>query len=222
MAETVNFAVRKAYHLRDRAYETIKTGICDGSIEPGTLLSESQIAGELGMSRTPVREALKTLEAEGFIDIRVGVGAIVRQISYKEILDLYEVRRALEILAARTAIGRITEEQIRDLEERFRQLLKRHRDRETIGLKEFVEIDLALHRLIVEACDNHYVKDLMTTIMGNVQRLQMMSFRSRNDLEESTNQHLQILELIRAGRYEPLAEALDRHIDWSIDCIRSR
>lgn len=215
-----NFEAKKQYNLMDKAYDAIKTNICDNTIEPGSLLSESQIASELNMSRTPVREALKALAMEGFVEIRVGVGAYVKPISYKELLDLYEVRRALEIVAAKTAINNITPDEIENLKQRFNDMRERYRNKENITLNEFIDNDLAMHELIVEKCDNNFVKDFMEKIIDNIKRIQTVSFKALNDLEESTAQHLELLKLIENREIKPLTDALNKHIDWSISCIK--
>jgi DNA-binding GntR family transcriptional regulator len=221
MADSKKFQAKKQYNLMDKAYDSIKANICNNTIESGMLLSESQIAEELGMSRTPVREALKALAMEGYVEIRVGIGAYVKPISYRELLDLYAVRRALEIAAVDTALENITEDEVDDLEERFNELLKRYRNHEKIELQEFINVDLALHELLVEKCENRYIKDFMEKIMDNIRRIQMVSFRALNDLEESTQQHLDLLEHIRARDKQKLSEALARHMDWSISCIKA-
>jgi len=221
MADSKKFQAKKQYNLMDKAYDSIKANICNNTIESGALLSESQIAEELGMSRTPVREALKALAMEGYVEIRVGIGAYVKPISYRELLDLYAVRRALEIAAVETALDNITDAEINDLESRFNELLKRYRAHENIELQEFIDVDLALHELLVEKCENRYIKDFMEKIMDNIRRIQMVSFKALNDLEESTQQHLNLLELIRKRDIDKLAEALARHMDWSISCIKA-
>ena len=98
--------------LSEKAYDEIKNAICDGTITAGTLLSENALAQQLGMSRTPVREAMRALESEGWLDIRSGIGAYVRPLSSKDIEDLYEVRCLLEVQAAKTSIFHITDEEI--------------------------------------------------------------------------------------------------------------
>ena len=78
--------------LSESAYNQIKDAICSGKVVPGDILSESQTAAQLGMSRTPVREELRTLASEGFVEIRNGIGAYVKPLSSKDMEDLYEVR----------------------------------------------------------------------------------------------------------------------------------
>lgn len=221
MADARNFAAKKTSSLTDKAYRALKESICSISIEPGTLLSEGRIAKELGMSRTPVRESLKLLENEGLVEIRVGIGAFVKQISYKELMDLYAVRRVMEVLAVKTSVNNIRKSEIRQLEEEFKTLLKKHAENEEITVGEFINTDLALHKLIIAKCDNQYIQSFMDTIFDNIKRVQTVSYEELDDIEESTKQHLELLDLIEHRKKEELAVKLGEHIDWSMSCIRA-
>lgn len=219
MEKQIKLETKKPDNLMHKAYDVIKANICSNTIEQGALLSESQIAKELGMSRTPVREALKALAIEGMVEIHLGIGAYVKPISYKEFRDLYEVRKALEVVAARTALKNISERDVKELEDQFNDLLSAYKEGTAISLQEFIDIDLALHEMLIKKCDNDYVKSFMGRIMENVRRVQTMSFESLNDLEESTRQHLHLLKLIKEGDIEVLARAIEEHVDWSAGCV---
>ena len=91
-------------NLSERAYEQIKDALCKGKIAAGDILSESQLAEELDMSRTPVREALRILASEGWVEIRRGIGAYVKAPSSKDMEDLYEVRCLLETLDRKSVV----------------------------------------------------------------------------------------------------------------------
>ena len=94
--------------LKERAYTEIKQRILSGVLAPSTFLSERQMAGQLAMSKTPIRAALQRLEVEGLVTISPQQGIIVRDLSVHEIADLYEMRAALETYVARTLAGRLT------------------------------------------------------------------------------------------------------------------
>ena len=109
--------------LSERAYQQIKAALCKGEIAAGDILSESRLAAELGISRTPIREALRILASEGWVEIRRGIGAYVKSPSSKDIEDLYEVRCLLETLAIKTSVFNISNGEIDSLEARFRTCL---------------------------------------------------------------------------------------------------
>ena len=116
------FEAKRQPTLSEQAYNQIKDAICQGSVAPGDILSENQIAQQLGMSRTPVREALRALASEGFVEIRNGIGAYVKPLSSKDMEDLYEVRCLLEMQAIKTSIYRISNDEIDDLTRRFQAI----------------------------------------------------------------------------------------------------
>ena len=206
-------------NLMQRAYQELRDSIVSGEIQSGDLLREQQIAQELQISRTPVREALAVLESEGLVEVRRGIGAFVKPLSYKDISHIFEVRRALEILAIRTALYHITQEDIQQLENRFHQLLTRYENHEEIQAAEFTRIDFELHDLIVDRCENPYVQRFMSSIHANIKRLQVMSFTLLSSLKESTEQHLHLLHLIQERDLPALEKALDEHISWSLECF---
>lgn len=209
----------KGKNLMDVAYNSIKELILENKLKPGDVLSENLIAQELGMSRTPVREALKVLAQEDFIEILKGIGTYVKDISTSDIIDIFEVRKSLEIIAIKTAIYEITDKEISILENKFINLKQKKDKGEKVELDEFTEIDRQLHWTIIEKCHNKYVKNLMKTINSNTQRYMRMSIIALNNLEESTNQHLELLNLIRKRDLENLTIALKKHIDWSLEWI---
>lgn len=201
--------------LSERAYDEIKNAICDGTIAAGTLLSENALAQHLGMSRTPVREAMRALESEGWLDIRSGIGAYVRPLSSKDIEDLYEVRCLLEVQAARTSIFHITDEEINDFEARFQSLLNAVQTSSHPDLALFSSLDWELHELIVGRCQNTYIKSIMHSNMANMKRYLSLSAEALNDLHESTLQHLHLLHLIRRRDVSAFCSALDSHLKWA-------
>ena len=202
--------------LAEVAYEKIKEAICKGKIASGDLLSENQLAQDLGMSRTPIREALRALASEDWLEIKNGVGAYVKPLSAKDIHDLYEVRCLLEVQAAKTSVHRITNEEIDRLEERFRQLLERTGSRDSEpDPREFSELDWELHELIVERCQNNYIKSIMRNNTASMKCYQALSFEALHDLRESTLQHLNILSLLRQRDSEALTAALKQHLEWA-------
>ncbi len=201
--------------LSEKAYDEIKNAICDGTITAGTLLSENALAQQLGMSRTPVREAMRALESEGWLDIRSGIGAYVRPLSSKDIEDLYEVRCLLEVQAAKTSIFHITDEEISDFEIRFQSLLDTVQSSSDPDLALFSSLDWELHELIVDRCQNTYIKNIMHSNMANMKRYLSLSAEALNDLHESTLQHIHLLSLIRKRDTGTFCAALDEHLKWA-------
>ena len=200
-------------NLSEVAYNQIKDALCEGEIMPGDILSESRLAQQLGMSRTPVREALRALASEGWLEIKNGVGAYVKPLSTKDMEDLYEVRCLLEAQAVRTAVYHIANEEIDALERKFQTLLDNFDRGNPPDAREFSALDWEFHELIVERCQNHYIKTIMANNNSIVKRYQVLSIEALNDIRESTRQHLELLDILRRRDGEELAQALRRHLE---------
>ena len=160
----------KKKSLTDVAFEKIKELILNEEIEPGEMVSENQLAEYLNMSRTPIREAIRRLEADGILISRQGYGTIVKMLTLKDIEDVFEVREAMELIASETAIHNISNQEIQEVKDDFLNLLERHHRGEIIEKEEFTAIDGQIHDLIVKKSDNEYVKMLMERIDFNVGR----------------------------------------------------
>ena len=198
------------------AYDGIKQLIIEEQIEPGALLSENHLAEYLRMSRTPVREAIRRLQAEGILESIKGLGTFLKPLSLKDVKNIYEVREALELIACETAIDQITDEEIEAVRGSLQSLLDRHKAGETIDWMEFSQLDGQLHDLIVKKSNNGYIRILMDQIYFNVDRYRIISFQVSLDLEESTRQHLDLLDCLQERNLEKLKEHLSRHLEWSL------
>lgn len=210
----------KKKSLTDVAFEKIKELILNEEIESGEMVSENQLAEYLNMSRTPIREAIRRLEADGILISRQGYGTIVKMLTLKDIEDVFEVREAMELIASETAIHNISNQEIQEVKDDFLNLLERHHRGEIIEKEEFTAIDGQIHDLIVKKSDNEYVKMLMERIDFNVGRYRAMSYKVSLDLEESTNQHLKLLKDMEERNVEVFKEHLKEHLLWSLNIIK--
>ena len=204
----------------DIVFDTLENDIISGRLAPGSILSEQKISEQLGVSRTPVREALRTLASEGFVEIRNGIGAYVKPLSSKDMEDLYEVRCLLEVQAIKTSIYRITNDEIDAFERHFQALLDACERGEHPGQGEFSELDWSLHILFVERCSNKYIKSIVASYDSNLRRYQSMSIDALNDVRESARQHLEILKALRLRDADKASEVLKKHLEWSTDLLR--
>ena len=211
--------VQKKKNLSQIAYIELRKDIYKNKIKPGDCLSENLIAKELNMSRTPVREALRMLENEDLIEIKDGIGIYVKTISFKDIKDIFEVRKALETLALKTSINRITDEEITKLEKKFTDLMVEFENGINVPMDKFVAVDWELDELMVKKCNNDYVISIISDIKAKIIRYQYMSYEALNDVKESTSQHLKILSLMKNRDLEELVYVNEKHIEWSLKCF---
>ena len=212
------FEAKRQPTLSEQAYNQIKDAICQGSVAPGDILSENQIAQQLGMSRTPVREALCALASEGFVEIRNGIGAYVKPLSSKDMEDLYEVRCLLEMQAIKTSIYRISNDEIDDLTRRFQAIYDACEQGDSPAQGEFSELDWELHSLLVDRCTN---KEIVEGNNSNLRRYQSLSVNVLGDVHESARQHLEILRVLRSRDLDKLEEVLHAHLMWSANLLRT-
>ena len=215
------FEAKRQPTLSEQAYNQIKDAICQGSVAPGDILSENQIAQQLGMSRTPVREALRALASEGFVEIRNGIGAYVKPLSSKDMEALYEVRCLLEMQAIKTSIYRISNDEIDDLTRRFQAIYDACEQGDSPAQGEFSELDWELHSLLVDRCTNNYIKEIVAGNNSNLRRYQSLSVNVLGDVHESARQHLEILRVLRSRDLDKLEEVLHAHLMWSANLLRT-
>lgn len=203
-------------NLANQAYDEIRKRIYDNDIKPGELISESLIAQELEISRTPIREAIRMLASENLVETRDGIGTIVKMFSFKEIKDIFEVRKSLEVIAVKTSINNILESEILVLLNKYSDISARFHAGELID-KEFTILDMQVHDLIVSKCNNDYVKSLFASINLKIRLYQHIQYLKYDSTNESISQHMAILNLLKSKDLNKLINTLQEHIDWSLN-----
>lgn len=212
-------ATKSSENLTARAYESIKESIMLNRLKQGDYISENALAKELGMSRTPVREAIRILASEGLVDVRNGVGIFVRHILSKEIYDIFEIRALLECSAARSALRHISDAEIRQLKAQWRSLRERFESGQQLSEEEISRCNDELHSLLIERCENDVLKKIIHDIHLQVVRLQNISVSALGDAGETINQHLEIIDCMERGDADQLVQHLKQHIERSVQYI---
>ncbi|WP_326908108.1 GntR family transcriptional regulator [Sedimentibacter sp. MB31-C6] len=205
-------------NLAQYAYKEIRNRIYFNQIKPGELIKENNLAEELGISRTPVREAIKMLASEDLIEVREGVGTFVKILSFKDIRDIFEVRKALEAIAVKSAINRITESDLKGLEDDFNRI-SMELEKGKLTREEFTDVDMKVHELIFNRCENSFARGIFEDIKLKIKQYQFLSYESLNNSNESILQHLEIINLLRKKDLNSLITTLNNHIDWSLKCF---
>ena len=152
--------------LRDIVFETLRDAIINQTLKPGERLMEIQLADEMGVSRTPVREAIRKLELEGLVVMVPRKGAYVAGMSMKDIHEVFELRSALEGLAVTLAAERITDDELEELE---RQVVKESEEREA-DLDTIVFIDTTIHDMIYQAARNQRLVQFISILQEQLIR----------------------------------------------------
>ncbi|HEY1597520.1 MAG TPA: GntR family transcriptional regulator [Thermoleophilaceae bacterium] len=196
--------------LREQVVEHLREEILSNRLEPGSELNEVALANLLGVSRGPIREALGGLAAEGLVTINPRRGAIVTKLTKQEFMDAYQVREALETLATRVAVPRLTDEEKADLH-RMSDDMRRLADADDANA--FFEINRRFHEKLVAASGNRRLFDMHQQLLGQMGRLLRKSAELRGGLGESAAAHERILEAVDAGDAERAARLMAEHIE---------
>ncbi|MBQ4560205.1 MAG: GntR family transcriptional regulator [Tyzzerella sp.] len=198
------------YSLRGRVFQAIQENILNGVYKENEELRENTIAKELGVSRTPVREALRQLELEGLVKIVPNKGACVTGITKNDVKDIYAIRSLLEGLCARWATEHITDAQVDELEEiillsEFH--LKRVKEGQT---QQVTELDGKFHEILYEASNSRILKHVLSDFHKYVRMVRKASVANPERAERSIEEHKDILHAIKnrdANAAEILANA---------------
>lgn len=193
----------------ERVYTHIKTAVLDRRYEGGTLLTEGDLAGAVGVSRTPVREALLRLEAEGLIKLYPKKGALVLPVSAQEIADVVETRLLVEEFAARKAV--LTSP---GLIARLEQLLEQQRELAGAGDLAAVSVkDRCFHAEIVKNAGNEILSRLYDQLRDRQLRMGVAVMEAHPDrIAANITEHGELLEAIRSGDAEGAAQVVRRHV----------
>lgn len=200
------------YSLGGKVFQRIREDILKGKYKEHEELRENTIGKELGVSRTPVREALRQLELEGLVSIIPNKGAYVTGISPKDVKDIYMIRSMLEGLCARWATENITEEQMEELEETI-LLSEFHMKREgSYNVEQITMLDGRFHAILYEASNSRILSHVLADFHKYVQPARKSSVVSEERARKSIREHKQILRAIR-DKDQDLAEQLaNEHI----------
>lgn len=196
--------------LWQQVHERLREDILAGELEPGTVLTEVALAESFGVSRGPVREALGRLATEGLVTITPRRGAIIAGLSPEEFVEAYQVREALETLAIRLAVPRLSDEQRDRLHELHEEMVE-HAGRGAVTA--FFAANAAFHTLFSEASGNRKLQEIYRVLMDQMARYLARSLALRGTLERSITEHAAILEAVDAGDADRAARLLADHIE---------
>lgn len=196
--------------LRDVVVNTLRQAILTGELKPGERLMEIHLADKLGVSRTPIREAIRKLEQEGLVTMIPRRGAEVAQITEKSMLDVLEVRRALDALCAELACDRISAEDLDALGEACDSFEAAVQDGDA---KKITAADVKLHDIIVHATGNDRLIQLVNNLSEQMYRYRFEYIKDASQHEQLAKEHRIIYESIKNKDRQTAAEAARVHID---------
>jgi DNA-binding GntR family transcriptional regulator len=204
-----------SFSLKEHIYEVLKEGITSMNVYAAASelrLDERRVSEQLGISRTPLREALARLEQEGFVDIQPRRGVFIRRKSLEEILEMITVWAALESMAARLATTRASDAEIASLRE---MVAAYNTDAARANLDEYSEANIRFHQRILELSKCKLLKDIADGLFVHMRMVRNRAMVERNRIQRSVVDHIEIIEAVEA-RQPDLAERLVREHTMSL------
>jgi len=208
MSKDSDFSATNDASLRNKVFKYIKSQIIGGIYGPGETLLESRLSEELGVSRTPIREAIRLLELEGLVEVTAKKGAAVLGISTKDVQDIYAIRQLVEGLAARWATERLTSIEIRELQKIF-DLMEFYANKQDV--EEVAELDNRFHQIIYEASGSKILKLTLGNLHQYVQMARLESLKVHDRLPHTIDEHRAVLEAFLVKNPDAAEKALAFH-----------
>lgn len=202
--------------LREIVFEYLRNSILNGELEPGERLMELQLAEQLGVSRTPVREAIRKLELEGLVEMIPRKGAYVADMSIKDILDVLEVRMFLEGLAAYLAAERMSDDEI----DKLKEILKKFEAGiVNMGKEDMIELDNKFHDMIIAGSRNNKLLQIVQGLQEQFQRFRVIYFNEYNEHQDLIKYHKAIVESIDNRDSKKAQEYAQTHVEMIEESI---
>lgn len=195
--------------LRDVIFDTLREAIIVGELKPGERLMEVQLAEKMGVSRTPVREAIRKLELEGLVEMLPRKGAHVADLSVKDIMDVLEVRATLDGLASSLSASRINDDEIKELRHLLDQFISHV---EKGNLQGSIKKDVEFHDVIYRSSRNEKLIQISNNLREQIQRFRVIYIKDYSSTKELVREHNAIYEAIAGRDPEAAMRAAQIHI----------
>jgi len=202
--------------LSQKVYRVLKTEIIKGSLKPGTKLLEGKIAEQMEVSRTPIREALRELAAEGFVKISPNQGVVVSNASIEDVQEVLQIRGVLEGLAARLAAKIMNKEEIKELENYLKQMEYYTNKNDALA---FSEMDAEFHELILGICGNNRLIQIRKNLSDQAHRYRIRSLSIPGRLKYSLKEHREIVEALKRKDVKQADRLSQKHIENVLENI---
>ena len=196
-----------AISAANKAYDYLYNEILNGNLKLGAPIAEAEVSRTMGLSRSPVREALKRMEVEGLVKHYPGRGVFVTDITEHDLEEIFELRIMFEIAALKTSISRISQEKLEELEE-ILVSIQEGADEDT-----YFKTNTAVHDLIMDYCGNYRMRVFLNTLSSQIAIVNRISSQDPSHFENSTRQHLEIIRAIKERDLEKAEKCLRKHLE---------
>ncbi len=203
--------------LHDAVLNQIRDMIIEGRLLPGARINEGQVGAMLGVSRTPLREAIKTLASEGLVEIIPAKGAIVRRFDANDIREILEVLKALEQAAARLACQRASNAEIEAIRATHAEMMARYAARDRLS---YFKLNQSIHSAITRAAGNAMLAQTHETLQARIKRIRFVGNETPDRWAAAVAEHEEMIVALVARDAERLSEVLGRHLDKTVERTR--
>ena len=193
--------------LRDQVYDRLRAAILSGELAAGAPIIEAEIAATLGASRTPIREAMRRLETEGMLEPRGARGSVVRELKRDEVECIFEIREALEALAARRAARRMSEQDAAGLEQLI-ALMRKHAE----NSGEMERLDTEFHDRILSLADGNRLKRMLGDLRADILPWRFIALATSERRAATADEHSAMLAAMRSRKEDAIVETAIAHI----------
>lgn len=204
--------------LHEEVARRIRDLIVEGELAPGTRVPERELCARFGISRTPLREALKILASEGLVDLQHHKGAVIAQLTPALVDEMFEVMEALEALAGELACARASDAALAEIAALHQQMLVRYAKRE---LSEYFQLNQRIHEAIVAAAGNTLLSQLYRGLSARIRRARYMANLSPARWRQAVAEHEQILAALTARDGARAARLLKEHLQHKADVVKA-
>jgi len=203
--------------LHDELVERIRDMIIEGQLEPGSRIHEGQLGLALGVSRTPLREALKFVTSEGLIDLVPGRGGIVRRLTPRDVRNMLDVLTALETLAGRLACRNATDEEIAGVRDLHDRMMDFYADRQRL---EYYKLNQAIHSAIAALSGNDFLAATHASIQSRLKRIRFIGNETPDHWAGAVREHGEMIAALERRDEAALTEVLTRHVEETWTRVR--
>ena len=218
MSEDLQLDMDSYLPLRDVVFNTLRNAILRGDLKPGERLMEMHLANKLGVSRTPIREAIRMLEQEGLAVTIPRKGAQVAKMTEKDLQDVLEIRDSLDELAVSSACAHITAEQLQELRETVKEFELAIRSKD---VRRMVEADEAFHNVIYQAAQNPKLENIVKNLREQMYRYRYEYIKDHTNYAQLVREHAAIIEGFEKQDVAYVRETMHNHLANQIEAVRA-
>ena len=216
MTEDLTLNMDAYLPLRDVVFNTLREAILKGELKPGERLMELQLAAKLGVSRTPIREAIRMLEQEGLAVTIPRKGAEVAKMTEKDMEDVLQIREALDELAAKIACEQISEEQLEELVATMHEF---EESTKTDNVKKIAEADVKFHDIIYQSTGNPKLVNMVNNLREQMYRYRIEYLKKKECYPQLLEEHETIIQAIEEHDKKKATDITVQHINNQVDTV---